>query len=49
MEFIRRFLQHVFPDGVMKVRHCGFRQASYALPPDTLRLMIWQAQSIDSG
>jgi hypothetical protein len=47
MALLRRFLQHVLPDGCMKVRHCGFRHASCALPPDTLRLMILQAHPID--
>jgi Putative transposase len=23
-EFIRRFLQHVLPDGLHRIRHCGF-------------------------
>jgi hypothetical protein len=36
MEFLRRFLQHVLPDGFMKVRHFGFLHASCAIPPDTL-------------
>jgi hypothetical protein len=43
MEFLRRFLQHVVPDGCMKVRHCGLLHASCAIPTDTLRLMILQA------
>jgi hypothetical protein len=47
MEFLRRFLQHVFPDGVMKVRHCGFLHASCAIPTETLRRMISQAHPID--
>ena len=47
MEFLRRFLQHVLPDGFMKVRHFGFLHASCALPPATLRLMIVQAHPID--
>jgi hypothetical protein len=47
MEFIHRFLQHVLPDGFMKVRHFGFLQASCAIPLDTLRLMIVQASPID--
>jgi len=40
MEFLRRFLQHVLPDGFMKVRHFGFLQASCAIPLATIRLMI---------
>ena len=47
MECIRRFLQHVLPDGVMKVRHFGFMPASCTIPHDTLRLLIVQAQLID--
>src|SRR5712691_5038096 len=44
MEFLRRFLQHVLPDGFMKVRHFGFLHASCALPLATIRLMIVQGQ-----
>jgi hypothetical protein len=40
IEFIRRFLQHVLPDGFMKVRHFGFMNTRCAIPTDTLRLMI---------
>ncbi len=47
MEFLRRFLQHVLPDGFMKVRHFGFLHTSCAIPTDTLRLMIVQAHPID--
>jgi hypothetical protein len=46
MEFLRRFLQHVLPDGFMKVRHFGFLHASCAIPTDTLRLMISKAHPI---
>jgi hypothetical protein len=46
MEFLRRFLQHVLPNGFMKVRHFGFLHASCAIPTDTLRLMILQAHPI---
>src|SRR5262249_47655070 len=47
LEFLRRFLQHVLPDGFVKVRHFGFLHASCAIPPDTLRRMIVQARPID--
>ena len=47
IEFIRRFLQHVLPDGFMKVRHFGFLHASCAIPTDTLRRMILQVRPID--
>jgi Putative transposase/Transposase zinc-binding domain len=47
MECIHRFLQHVLPDGFMKVRHFGCLQASGAIPLDTLRLMIVHASPID--
>jgi Putative transposase/Transposase zinc-binding domain len=43
IEFLRRFLQHVLPDGFMKVRHFGFLHASCAIPLATIRLMIMQA------
>jgi hypothetical protein len=46
IEFIRRFLQHVLPDGFMKVRHCGFMNASCALPTDTIRLTILKRHPI---
>ncbi len=48
MEFIRRFLQHVLPDGFMKVRHFGFLNASSAINTDTIRQMIWQVPPSDS-
>jgi Putative transposase/Transposase zinc-binding domain len=47
MEFLRRFLQHVLPDGFMKVRHFGFLHASCAIPLATLRLMIMQVHPSD--
>ena len=46
MEFIRRFLQHVLPDGFMKVRHFGFLQASCTIPPDLLCRLILKAHPI---
>jgi hypothetical protein len=47
MEFLRRFLQHVLPDGFMKVRHFGFLHANCAIPLTTLRLLIEQAPPSD--
>jgi hypothetical protein len=47
MEFLRRFLQHVLPDGFMKVRHFGFLHASCALPLATIRLMMMQGHPSD--
>jgi hypothetical protein len=47
LEFIRRFLQHVLPDGFMKVRHFGFLPASCALPLATIRLLIVQGQPME--
>jgi hypothetical protein len=47
IEFIRRFLQHVLPDGFMKGRHFGFLHAICAIPLDTLRLLIVQAHPAD--
>jgi hypothetical protein len=46
IEFIRRFLQHVLPDGFMKVRHFGFRHSSCAIHTNTIRLMILTPQPI---
>jgi hypothetical protein len=43
IEFSRRFLQHVLPDGFMTVRHFGFLHARCPIQGDTLRLMIVQA------
>lgn len=40
MAFLRRFLQHVVPDGFMKVRHCGFMHARSAIHTHPLRQMI---------
>jgi hypothetical protein len=47
MELLRRFLQPVFPDGCMTVRHFGFLHASCAIPLTTLRLLIVQAHPSD--
>ena len=40
MEFIRRFLQHVLPEGFMKVRHYGFLNPNSSLSIDKLRELI---------
>jgi hypothetical protein len=42
MECLRRFLQHVLPEGFMKVRPFGFLHASCALSLATIRLLIGQ-------
>jgi hypothetical protein len=42
IEFIRRFLQHVLPEGFMKVRHFGFMNTNCAIPIDILRRLIVQ-------
>jgi hypothetical protein len=47
MEFLRRFLQHVLPNGFMKVRHFGFFHASCAIPLATIRLMMVQGHPSD--
>jgi hypothetical protein len=44
MEFLRRFLQHVLPEGFQKVRHFGFLHASCAVPLAAIRLLIGQRQ-----
>jgi len=40
MEFLRRFLQHVLPSGLMKVRHFGFMSPSSSLTADGIRKLI---------
>jgi len=40
MEFIRRFLQHVLPTGLMKIRHYGFLGANAKLPLHRIRHLI---------
>lgn len=45
MEFLRRFLQHVLPDGLQKVRHFGFLHASCTVPLATIRLLMGQGLS----
>jgi hypothetical protein len=40
MEFIRRFLQHVLPQGFMKIRHYGFLNPNSALSIEKLRELI---------
>jgi hypothetical protein len=47
MECLRRFLQHVVPDGLQKVRHCGLLHASGAVPLATIRLLMGQGRSSD--
>jgi hypothetical protein len=48
MEFLRRLLQHVLPEGFQKVRHFGFLHASCAVPLVTIRLLIGQGQPSES-
>jgi len=40
LEFLRRSLQHVFPSGCMKVRHCGFMSTSCASTMEAIRRMM---------
>jgi Putative transposase/Transposase zinc-binding domain len=47
VEFIRRFLQHVLPDGFQKVRHFGFINARCAISTDTIWVMILKRHPID--
>src|SRR5215831_3886325 len=42
MEFLRRSLPHVLPDGFMKVHHFGLLHASCAVPRATIRRLIEQ-------
>ena len=49
LEFIRRFLQHVLPDGFMKVRHYGFLSPNASVPINDIRKMIdelWTALEV---
>jgi hypothetical protein len=48
IEFIRRFLQHVLPDGFQKVRHFGFLHASCTVSLATIRRMIVPAPPGDA-
>ena len=40
MEFIRRYLQHVLPDGFMKIRYYGFMGSGSSLSLDDIRAAI---------
>jgi hypothetical protein len=40
MEFMRRFLQHVLPEGFMKLRHFGFLSSSCAMPIEEAKARI---------
>jgi len=40
MEFIRRFLQHVLPKGLMKIRHYGFLNPNSSLSIEKIRELI---------
>ena len=40
MEFIRRFLQHVLPKGLMKIRHYGFLNPNSSLSLEKIRELI---------
>jgi hypothetical protein len=40
LEFLRRFLQHVLPAGLQKVRHFGFLSPNSALSLETVRWLI---------
>lgn len=42
-EFIRRFLQHVLPQGFMKVRHYGFLSPRFGVPLDQVRARVEMA------
>jgi hypothetical protein len=43
-EFLHRFLQHVLPQGFMKVRYFGFLSPSFAMPLDELKTRVQLAQ-----
>jgi hypothetical protein len=44
-EFIRRFLQHVLPQGFMKVRHYGFLSPSFGVPFEELKARVEMAHA----
>ncbi|MBL8868605.1 MAG: transposase, partial [Planctomycetaceae bacterium] len=39
-EFIRRFLQHVLPTGLQKVRHYGFMHPRSKVAPTWLKMLV---------
>jgi hypothetical protein len=43
LALLRRFLQPVLPAGFQQVRHCGFLQASCAISPATICLLMGQS------
>jgi hypothetical protein len=47
MEFIRGFLQHVLPTGVMKVRYFGFMNSNCKVGLDTISGLIELAHGFD--
>ena len=40
LEFLRRFLQHVLPPGLQKVRHYGFLSPQSAITLEELRALV---------
>jgi len=44
-EFIRRFLQHVLPQGFMKLRHYGFLSPSFGVPFAQVRARVEMAHA----
>ena len=42
MEFLRRFLQHVLPDGFHKVRYFGFLHPTNKVTLRRLQLLLWE-------
>jgi len=47
MEFIRRFLQHTLPSGLMKVRYYGFMHACSGVSADKVRAAVELMQGFD--
>jgi hypothetical protein len=43
MEFIRRFLQHVLPNGFMKIRYYGFMNPNCSVPLEKISVLIQMA------
>ena len=47
MEFIRRYLQHILPDGFMKIRYYGFMSPNCKTPNAEISCMIQLAYNFE--
>lgn len=46
LEFVRRFMQHILPQGFVKVRHYGFLHRRFGMDHETLRGMVHQLYDV---